>query len=186
VPGEIAASTFENVSPSLHLYGRMDCLLIRREARPAPGQNAEVESESAGQSFRLPDLARRKTWVIDFKTGSSSKLSLKYLGDPQRKGWQTVLYGWALSHLKPASISVSLMHPGERDAVLDLKDVLASKHLFQRLDMMHRHGLFGQPPAASQAFGFSPGLPIATLPISKAVLAAKWVKMLSKESAEDQ
>jgi hypothetical protein len=57
---------------------------------------------------------------------------------------------------------------------VQIEQVEANVALFRSLDRMHRTGIFGQRPEPEGDYGFRRTHPMATRPIPRSVLEAKW------------
>ncbi|MBN2068660.1 MAG: PD-(D/E)XK nuclease family protein [Opitutales bacterium] len=137
---------YDDASEALNLSGRMDCVF------KGTGMN--------------------RTWVIDFKTGSTE---LPKNEKKQKDGvaLQLVLYGLALSDLFGGAAQASILHPDEElNTGLTLPEDLTPGflELWKGLIELQHCGILGQK---APAFGSDDALPIATLPIDKEILSAK-------------
>jgi hypothetical protein len=141
------------------LTGRLDLLLLK--------------SGPAACDPDHGDFTGCACWVIDFKTGSASSLSLKKIA--QGTGLQPLLYALAVRAQGAAATSVSLHTFGEiLKEQIDLDDALGQPDLFRSLDLFHRAGIFGMRADAPGGYGYAPAHPIATRMVPSRVLDAKW------------
>jgi len=142
------------------LTGRIDLLLLEPEKPSGDPANGDFSGCN-------------NCWVIDFKTGSASSLTLGKVASGT--GLQAVLYALALRARGAGLTAISLqtLHaPLKRQVQLD--DVLAMTALFRSLDKLHRSGVFGMRADAENAYGFSPDYPMATTSVPPEILEAKW------------
>jgi hypothetical protein len=141
------------------LSGRIDLLLIEPGAIPF---------DPVGHPFT--DCS---CWVIDFKTGAAKNLSPRSLDNGL--GLQPMLYALAIRAAGARSIAVSLQtYDAALKPQVQIEQVEANVALFRSLDRMHRTGIFGQRPEPDGDYGFRRAYPMATRPIPRSVLEAKW------------
>ena len=143
------------------LRGQIDLLLIDPAKAPI--------SES-----RSPDFTDAALWIIDFKTGSAKNLTASQMD--KGNGLQAMLYALALEQFRPSAIALSLQtleSPLRPHA--QLGEVRGCLTLFRSLERMHRQGVFGLRPKATEGeYGHTLSFPLATLPLPAEVIEAKW------------
>jgi hypothetical protein len=120
-----------------------------------------------------PDFTGCACWIVDFKTGSASRLKDKTV--EKGAGLQAILYGLAIRQLGGEGIELSIQTVGAPlEPQLRLEQALAAPSLYRSLDRLHREGIFGQRPHARNEYGYAPGYPMATRAIDAEILQAKW------------
>lgn len=142
---------------TLPLRGRIDLILAQEETA---------------------DFTNAIVWVVDYKTGSTKKLSTGQLHDTLVKGstLQLGLYALALRALGAAEVSASILSSAIKDVSpqMEVSELLPHTNVFADLAEMHRTGVFGMKGELRAAFGFAPTYPLATLAIDPDVLEDKW------------
>jgi hypothetical protein len=113
-------------------------------------------------------------WIVDFKTGSASSALTK--GKLEKgAGLQAYLYALAIRACGGEGIAVSYQtFDAPLAPQLQIESVLENPALFQGLARLHRDGIFGARPEAESGYGFAPAYPMATRPIEREILDAKW------------
>ena len=150
------------------LTGRLDLVLFE------PGLAASAPERG--------DFTGCACWVIDFKTGSASVLSLKKIA--QGVGLQPLLYALALRAQGAASVSVSLQTFDEAlKEQVNLDEALQETKIFRSLDLLHRAGIFGMRANAQGGYGYAPVYPIATRFVPGHVLDTKWALVHDSEGS---
>lgn len=144
----------------------------------------EVELQLRGQIDLIltqndaADFAGQKIWIVDYKTGSTKKLSTGELHDTLIKGTtlQLGLYALALRERGAAEVSASILSPAVKDVApqLAVTELAPHTNIFGDLAEMQRTGIFGMKGEVRAAFGYSATYPLATLPIDPDVLEDKW------------
>jgi hypothetical protein len=152
------------------LSGRLDLLLIQH------GTHGREPTER--------DLTGFDCWVIDFKTGSAGKLSEKTLENGT--GLQALLYAMAVRALGAASTGVSIVSP-TAPAQIQVKLTGGGQFLnvLRSLQRMHGDGIFGRRPAIHEEYVPAPNDPMATRPVAKEILEAKWALLHGAETREE-
>ncbi len=170
LPDGIKVAVGDSERETLELFGRLDCLLVERGSDSVLVAEPTEQNTGGRRKKRrssIPPLEERRVWVIDFKTGTTAKLNAKSL--EQGKGWQPVLYAWALQKMGALEAHASLMMPG--DPAQKQVCVAEAIPLMEPLRRMHVNGFFGQK--AADNYAYSPDLPIACLLIPAWILKAK-------------
>ena len=144
----------------------------------------EVELQLRGQIDLVlaqndaPDFVGQKIWIVDYKTGSTKKLSTGELHDTLIKGTtlQLGLYALALRERGAAEVSASILSSAVKDVApqLAVTELASHTNIFADLADMQRTGVFGMKGEVRAAFGYSATYPLATLPIDPDVLEDKW------------
>jgi hypothetical protein len=132
-----------------------------------------VEPRTATIDPRCLNLTGHACWVIDFKTGSAKKMTVKDI--EKGRSLQIVLYGLAVQALGATSTSLTLLtfdEPLSRHLTVD--DLRPVTGVFRSLDMIHRRGIFGQAPSGNSEYAYQPDLPLTTRAVPPDILAAKW------------
>ncbi len=141
----------------LELHGQIDLVLAQNDADSFAGQ---------------------KTWVVDYKTGSTKELKTSDLHDSLVKGTtlQLGLYALAVRELGAAEVSVSILSLAVKNVAPQLSVVDLAPHtdVFADLAEMQRTGVFGMKGEIRPAFGYSALYPLATLQIDNDILEDKW------------
>jgi hypothetical protein len=157
LPRNLLVALPGSVHADFELRGRIDLVLLETTA----------SSSSEG------DFTNGICWVIDFKTGSAKDLNARKL--EKGIGLQTLLYALAVRARGAGPVAVSLQTFDTRlKPQVQLDDALRSGGLFRSLEIFHRAGIFGMRPDAENDYGFAPGYPMATRPISASTLETKW------------
>ncbi|MEY2527557.1 MAG: hypothetical protein QOE73_2328 [Verrucomicrobiota bacterium] len=124
------------------------------------------------------DFAGQKIWIVDYKTGSTKKLSAGDLHDTLVKGTalQLGLYSLAMRERGAAEVSAGILSPAIKDVApqLSVRELALHANVFADLADMQRSGVFGMKGEVRPAFGYSAAYPLATLPIDPDVLEDKW------------
>jgi hypothetical protein len=159
-------------SVELHLRGQIDLILSQNDS---------------------PDFAGEKLWVVDYKTGSTKKLSTGDLHDTLVKGTtlQLGLYSLALREMGAAEVGASILSSAVRQVApqMAVTELLPHTDIFGDLAEMQRTGIFGMKGELRATYGQSATYPLATLPIDPDILEDKWARthpklVLEKEEWE--
>lgn len=116
---------------------------------------------------------RAAGWIIDFKTGSDDKMSVKNLADGS--GVQLALYALALHSMGSERVQMSLVKPGKDiEPQVSLDNIYKLDEPWATLRRLAFNGQFGLRQAQRSEYAFMGNYPLAHLPIKAVVVEAKW------------
>ena len=147
---------------NLPLSGRIDLILARN-------MKSDVSSDQI-QNF----VSHQEVWIIDFKTGSRAKpLNIRETQNGQ--GLQLILYALALEELHASEASISILGPGmPLQPQLRLENLKAMESILSGIQKIQKTGIVGMHGVMRSDYSYTGDFPIATLPVSKDILKAKW------------